>query len=159
MEHFCWTLWWGQRQIVVSSSLMTGNNFVVVETERVLFVEIEFCWWKLRRIGSNLWQVSRKLLNVDSGVENWWRWRKKVRFHYGKNNSCVRFERFWVVLCASAMSSTENEGGNCVTGWELVWRCGNWRADKVWQKSKVKLGRSGTFTMKRTKKGRIRRIK
>ena len=36
----------------------------------VLFVEIECCWWKLRRIELELWQMSQKLVRVDLEVGN-----------------------------------------------------------------------------------------
>ena len=116
MERFCWKLWWRQWLIVVSSSSMTGNIFVVVKivlfwgdwaAENVWFVKIEFWLSKLRRIESKLLQVSRSSSGIDLGAEIDGNKRKYCASTMERTIFfCVRFEWFWVVLCASTMSST-----------------------------------------------------
>ena len=94
--------------------------------------------------------------NCGNWVGNCWKWIWRWKIDGDKWGNCASamertilcsIERFWVVLCASTMSSTENE-------WIIVRQVESWSGiveiDEL-TKSKVKLGRSGTFTMKRTK--------
>ena len=101
IEHFWWKLlWWGW-QIVVSSILVMGVDYFIVEivlfwgdcmAGNVLFVEIEPCWWELRRIELRWWQTSRNSSRIDLRVGSWWRQEGKLYFHYEKHNLGLWFE-------------------------------------------------------------------